>query len=108
MTRLPTHRPPVHPGEVLEEEFLKPLGINLSEFARRIEVSYPRLHEIVRGKRGISTDTALRLERVTGLSAESWLTMQQSWDIWHLRRDPEEMRKVEHLQPLVTPQMAGK
>lgn len=100
MARLPTHRPPTHPGEMLQEEFLTPLGISLSEFARRIEVSYPRLHEIVHGKRGVTSDTALRLERVTGMSAGFWLTLPQQWDLWHLKRNPAEQNKLAQLKPL--------
>lgn len=81
--RLPLHVPPTHPGEMLLEEFLKPLGISQSAFALRLGVSFPRLHEIVRGKRGVTPDTALRLARVTRLSADFWLGLQQDWDLWH-------------------------
>ena len=59
--RLPTERPPTHPGEMLLEEFLKPLGISQSAFAIRLGVSFPRLNEVVRGHRSVTTDTALRL-----------------------------------------------
>ena len=61
--RLPTDIPPVHPGEILLEEFLKPLEVSQSAFAIRLGVSFPRLNEIVRGRRGVTADTALRLAR---------------------------------------------
>jgi len=81
--RLPTQRPPTHPGEMLLKEFLKPLGISQSAFAVRLGISFPRLNEIVRGKRGVTPDTALRLARVLGMSADFWLGLQQDWDLWH-------------------------
>lgn len=84
--RLPTHRPPTHPGEMLLEEFLKPLGISQSAFAVRLGISFPRLNEIVRGKRGVTPDTALRLARVLGMPADFWLGLQQDWDLWHAMR----------------------
>ncbi len=68
MRMLPTHRAPVHPGEMLLEEFLKPLHISQNEFARRIGVSFPRLNEIVNEKRGVTIDTALRC-RCSGVPA---------------------------------------
>ena len=84
--RLPTMVPPVHPGEMLLEEFLKPLGISQSAFAIRLGVSFPRLNEIVRGKRSVTPDTALRFAQVTGMSADFWLGLQLDWDLWHVLR----------------------
>ncbi len=81
--RLPTAIPPVHPGEMLLEEFLKPLGVSQSAFAIRLGVSFPRLNEIIRQKRGVMLDTALRLAQVTGLSADFWLGLQLDWDLWN-------------------------
>ncbi len=98
--RLPTHRPPTHPGEMLLEEFLKPLGISQSAFARQLEVSFPRLNEIINGKRSVTTDTALRLARVTGMSAEFWLGLQQDWDLWHALRS-DAATEIAKLEPLV-------
>lgn len=97
--RLPTSRPPTHPGEMLLEEFLKPLGISQSSCARHLGVSFPRLNEIVHAKRSVTTDTALRLARVTGMSAEFWLGLQQDWDLWHARRTAE-AREISGLEPL--------
>ena len=87
--RLPSHRPPTHPGEMLLEEFLKPLGITQTEFAACLGVSYPRLNEIVRGRRSVTPDTALRLAQVQGMSADFWLGLQQDWDLWHVMRSVE-------------------
>lgn len=70
--RLPKQRPPTHPGEMLLEEFLKPLEISQSAMAIRLGVSYPRLNEIVRGRRSVTPDTALRLARVLGMPADFW------------------------------------
>ncbi len=81
---LPRLVPPTHPSEMLLEEFLKPLEISQSAFAIRLGVSFPRLNEIVRGKRSVTPDTALRLARVTGVSAEFWLGLQLDWDLWHV------------------------
>jgi addiction module HigA family antidote len=97
--RLPTHRPPTHPGEMLLEEFLKPLGITQSAFARRLGVSFPRLNEIINGKRSVTTDTALRLAKVTGMSAEFWLGLQQDWDLWHALRS-KGADEIANLEPL--------
>ncbi len=95
---LPTHEPPTHPGEMLLEEFLKPLGVSQSAFAIRLGVSFPRLNEIIRGKRSVTPDTALRLARVTGMSADFWLGLQQDWDLWHAMRSAK--AALEELEPL--------
>jgi addiction module HigA family antidote len=97
--RLPTQRAPTHPGEMLLEEFLKPLGISQSAFAVRLGISFPRLNEIVRGKRGVTPDTALRLARVLGMSADFWLGLQQDWDLWHAVRS-EKAAAIARLEPL--------
>jgi antitoxin HigA-1 len=99
MRKLPTHRPPTHPGEMLMEEFLKPLGIPQTAFAERLGVPYPRLNELIHGKRGVTPDTALRLARVLGMSAEFWLGLQQDWDLWHAMRSPE-AKRIEKLEPI--------
>ena len=97
--RLPKHLPPTHPGEMLLEEFLKPLGVSQSAFAIRLGVSFPRLNEIIRGKRSVTPDTALRLARVLGMSADFWLGLQQDWDLWHALRSKEAI-EIEQLVPL--------
>lgn len=97
--RLPIHRPPTHPGEMLLEEFLKPLAISQSAFAIRLGVSFPRLNEVIRGKRSVTPDTALRLARVLGTSADFWLGLQQDWDLWHTLHS-KEAAAIEQLEPL--------
>jgi addiction module HigA family antidote len=84
---------------MLLEEFLKPLGISQSAFAVRLGVSFPRLNEIVRHRRGVTPDTALRLARVTGMSAEFWLGLQQDWDLWHALHS-DRAAAIERLEPL--------
>lgn len=97
--RLPTARPPVHPGEMLLEELLKPLGVSQSAFAIRLGVSFPRLNEIIRGKRAVTPDTALRLAQVTGMSADFWLGLQSDWDLWHALRS-DDAKQIAKLAPL--------
>jgi antitoxin HigA-1 len=97
--RLPTKRPPTHPGEMLLEEFLKPLGISQSAFAVRLGISFPRLNEIIRGKRGVTSDTALRLAHVLGMSADFWLGLQQDWELWHALRS-KKSAAIARLEPL--------
>ena len=100
--RLPRERPPTHPGEMLLEEFLKPLGISQSAFAVRLGVSFPRLNEIVRGRRAVTPDTALRLARVLGMPADFWLGLQLDWDLWHAMRH-ENAAEIARLEPLSDP-----
>ena len=96
---LPMHLPPTHPGEMLLEEFLRPLGITQSEFAIHLCISFPRLNEIIHGKRGVTPDTALRLARVLGISADFWLGLQQDWDLWHAMRAPK-AAQIRTLKPV--------
>ena len=91
----------VHPGEVLLEEFLKPMGISQVELAERIGVSFPRVNELVRGKRGTTPDTALRLERLLGVSAELWLNLQLGWDLYAARHGAT-ARQIAKIRPLAT------
>ena len=98
--RLPRKRPPTHPGEMLLEEFVKPLGLTQVELAKRLDVSYPRLNEIIKGRRSVTPDTALRLSRVVGMSADFWLGLQHDWDLWHAMNRPE-AKAISRLKPLV-------
>jgi addiction module HigA family antidote len=81
--RLPKNRRPTHPGEVFLEDFLIPLGITQKEAAERLRMSYPRMNEIVKGKRSVTPDTALRLARFTSTEPEFWLNLQQAVDLWN-------------------------
>jgi len=73
--------PAIPPGEILLEEFLKPMGLGQVEAARRLGVSLNRLNEIVLGKRGITPDTALRLARLMKTSPQFWMRLQADWDL---------------------------
>ena len=72
---------PIHPGEILMEEFLEPLGISQYRLAKDISVPPPRINEIVHGKRGISADTALRLSKYFGTSERFWMNLQTRYDL---------------------------
>jgi len=102
MVRVPTHGPPTHPGEMLLEEVLKSLGMTQTELAQRIGVSYPRVNELVHGKRGVTPDTALRLERLLGMEAAFWLNLQLAWDLYQVKRSriAKEIAKVRKLPQL--------
>ncbi|HSF15194.1 MAG TPA: HigA family addiction module antitoxin [Vicinamibacteria bacterium] len=76
-------RPPTPPGEMLLEEFLRPAGLTQVKAARRMEIPLNRLNEIIRGRRGISADTALRLAQLFKTSPELWMGLQADWDLWH-------------------------
>lgn len=92
--------PPVHPGEVLLEEFLKPMGISQYQLAKGMKV-YPRkINEIVHGKRGVTADTALRLSRYLGTTAELWLNLQTLYDL-ETTRDAIEEQVIREVIPLV-------
>ena len=73
--------PPVHPGEILRHEFLTPLGLSVYRVARALKISRPRLNDIVLGRRGITTDTALRLGRYFGTTPEFWINLQARHDL---------------------------
>ena len=97
--RLPKERPPTRPGEMLLEEFLKPLGVSQSAFARKLGISAPRLSEIIRGRRSMTPDIALRLARVLGMPADFWLGLQMDWDLWQAMQDAQGP-EIEKLTPL--------
>ena len=86
MIRVPTHRPPTHPGEMLLEEFLTPMNLTQRELAAAIHVPYQRVNEIINGKRGVTPATALRLARFFGMSAGFWMNLQLRWDLYHAQR----------------------
>ena len=82
--------PPVHPGEILLEEFLKPLEMSMNQLAIALRVPASRINAIVDGERSISADTALRLGRYFGISPEFWLNLQAGYDLRVARRELEE------------------
>jgi addiction module HigA family antidote len=80
--RIPTHRQPTHPGEMLREEFLIPMNLTQKQLADSIRVPYQRINEIVAGKRGVTPSTALRLAKYFGMSADFWLNLQIKFDLY--------------------------
>lgn len=92
-------RPPVHPGKVLELEFLKPLEMTAYQLARAISVMPPRVYEIVRGERSVSADTALRLGRYFGAGPEFWLNLQTRHDL-EVARDRVGEKIEREIKPL--------
>lgn len=81
MIRVPANRRPTHPGEMLLEEFLKPMGLTQRDLADRIHVPYQRVNDIVNGRRGVTPSTALRLARFFNMSADFWMNVQMRWDL---------------------------
>src|SRR6187397_860370 len=107
MVRVPSHGPPTHPGEMLREEFLRPLDLTQTEVAQRLGISYPRVNELVHGKRGVTPDTALRLEQLFGMEAQFWLNLQMGWDLYQASRSPEG-RRIRQIKRLPALRRAGK
>jgi len=93
--------PPIHPGEILLEDFLKPMGITQYRLAQDIGVGQTKISQIVRGKRGISADTALRLARYFGTSAEFWVNAQ-AWYELELAKEQEGDRVEREVTPRET------
>jgi addiction module HigA family antidote len=98
--RIPKDRAPTSPGEMLLEEFLKPLGMTQVELAKRIRVPYVRVNELVNGKRRVSPSTALRLAKAFGTSPEFWLNGQLALDLYRAINDKEEAKEVEKIEPI--------
>jgi len=91
---------PIHPGEILLEEFLKPMGISQYRLAKDISVPARRINEIIHGKRSISVDTALRLSRYFGLSERFWLNLQIRYDI-EIQKDNLNKRLEKEVKVLI-------
>jgi addiction module HigA family antidote len=102
MIRIPTHRMPVHPGEMLSEEFLIPMGLSQKALAEAILMPYQRISEIVNGRRGITPGTALRLAKFFGVSPDFWMNLQLRWDLYHARKS--ENNTLKSIQPFDTEQ----
>jgi antitoxin HigA-1 len=98
--RIPSDRAPTPPGEMLLEEFIKPLGLTQAKLAERIGVSYVRLNAIVNGRRGVTPSTALRLARAFGTTPQFWLNGQLALDLYQASHDEDELRQLERIEPL--------
>ncbi len=97
MVRVPTNRIPTHPGEILMEEFLDPMGISQRDLADNIHVPYQRINEIVNGHRGITPSTALRLAKFFDMSPDFWMNLQLRWDLYFAQQD--EMKVLDSIHP---------
>ena len=87
----------VHPGEILREEFLKPMGMSSYELAKRLRVPAPRVNDIVLERRGISADTAVRLSRFFGTTEQFWLNLQAAYEIHRVKAD--HASEIERIEP---------
>ena len=96
MVRVPTNRTPTHPGEMLLEEFLNPLGISQRDLADNIHVPYQRINEIINGRRGITPSTALRLAKFFDMSADFWMNLQLRWDLYFAQQDENKVLESIH------------
>jgi len=94
--RIPTHREPTHPGEMLREEFLLPMEISQRDLADAIHVPYQRVNELINKKRGVTPSTALRLAKFFGVSADYWLNLQIRCDLY--RAQQSEKSDIESIQ----------
>jgi addiction module HigA family antidote len=86
MVRIPTHRAPTHPGEMLLEEFLVPMNLTQRELADAIHLSYQRINEIVNRHRDVTPTIALRLAKFFGTSPDFWMSLQLRWDLYHAQK----------------------
>ncbi|HEX9878194.1 MAG TPA: HigA family addiction module antitoxin [Gammaproteobacteria bacterium] len=98
MVRIPTHREPTHPGEMLLEEFLAPMGLTQRDLADGIRVPYQRVNELINGRRGITPSTAVRLAKFFGTTPDLWMNLQLRWDLYHAQEaeagDLERIKRV--------------
>jgi antitoxin HigA-1 len=100
MVRVPTNRIPTHPGEMLLEEFLSPMGISQRNLADYLHVPYQCVNEIINGRRGITPSTALRLAKFFEMSADFWMNLQLRWDLYFAQQ--EENKVLETIHPYST------
>lgn len=91
---LPKHRSPSHPGEILEEDFLKPLGLTQTALAKHLGWSHAKINELVRGKRGVTPAAALALSDALGTSPQLWMNLQTQYDLWHALQEHKKRPKL--------------
>ena len=94
MIRIPTHRAPTHPGEMLLEEFLIPMGFTQRDLANSIHVPYQRINEIINGRRGVTPSSALRLSKFFGVSPDFWMNLQLRWDLYFAQQSEADQLKT--------------
>ena len=99
MVRIPSNRIPTHPGEMLLEEFLEPMGLSQQDLAQAIHVPYQRVNEIVNRKRGVTPSTALRLSKFFSNTPGFWMNLQLRWDLHHAQTsEAETLQKIQPIQ----------
>ncbi len=94
MIRVPTHREPTHPGEMLLEEFLKPMNLSQRDLADGIHVPYQRVNELINKRRGVTPATALRLAKFFGNSAAFWMNLQLRWELYYAMKTEDEALRL--------------
>ncbi len=97
MVRVPTHRPPTHPGEMLLEEFLNPLGLTQRDLATAIRVPYQRVNDLIHQRRGVTPSTALRLAKFFNTTPGFWMNLQARWDLYSAKK--AEKRVIDSIRP---------
>lgn len=99
MVRIPTHREPTHPGEMLLEEFLTPMGLTQRDLADGIRVPYQRINELVNGRRGVTPSTAIRLAKFFGTTPDLWMNLQLRWDLYHAQEaEATELERIKRVR----------
>lgn len=91
---IPTNREPTHPGEMLLEEFLKPMGIKQKQLATHLNWTYAKLNELIHAKRGITPETALDLADAFNMEAEFWMNLQRDWELFKAK---SKHKKIDHI-----------
>ena len=91
---IPKHRSPSRPGEVLQDEFLKPLGITQTKLAAHLGWPHAKVNEIINGKRGVTPEAALSLADALGTSPDVWLNLQKNYDLWKARGSHKPKRRL--------------
>jgi antitoxin HigA-1 len=99
MIRIPTNRAPTHPGEMLLEEFLKPMGLRQRDLAQGIFVPCQRVNELVKRRRGVTPSTALQLAKYFGTSPDFWMHLQLRWDLYQTQQaEAQELKRIKQVK----------
>ena len=88
--KIPKHRPPSHPGEILRQDFLEPIGLTQTQLSDAIHVPFQRINELINEKRGITPSTALRLSKFFGNSSQFWLNLQNNWELYYIFQEEQD------------------
>ena len=95
MIRIPTHRPPTHPGEMLQAELLLPMNLTQRDLANGIDVSYRKINELINGRSNVTPIIALRLAKFFSVSADFWMNLQLQWDLYHAAKvEAETLKRI--------------